>query len=313
MNERNNLHIEAVKGTSNEYIIKDSALINAGRFIIFDMNNENKRCSLRINFYKKDDQELMERSLKAIISTIFKKEQLHKINIYTGESNDIIPFINCGMELQGILEDNVFSKGKYENELIFGMDIEKYKALSIHSPSIINSSDIVLKILGPQNAEELLNYYIRNKNHLKEFEPRRDKDFYTLETQKRLLSDSYRHFLNGTGFDFGIFINDILIGKIKLSNIVYGVFKSGILGYSIDGKYQGRGYMKRAVQLICSYAFEELELHRVEASTLVDNIKSQRVLKSSGFEELGLNKNYLYINGRWQDHITFYRCQARDK
>ena len=30
-------------------------------------------------------------------------------------------------------------------------------------------------------------------------------------------------------------------------------------------------------------------------------------LLSCGFEEIGLNKQYLYINGKWSDHITFYK------
>ena len=75
----------------------------------------------------------------------------------------------------------------------------------------------------------------------------------------------------------------------------------------MDKDHQGNGYMKEAVNLVLEYIKNDLELHRVEASTLVDNVKSQSVLKSCGFEELGLNKKYLYINGDWRDHITFYK------
>ncbi|SQB90089.1 acetyltransferase [Clostridium paraputrificum] len=39
------------------------------------------------------------------------------------------------------------------------------------------------------------------------------------------MSDSYRQFLNGTAVDLGIFKDDYLIGKLKLSNIVYGILK----------------------------------------------------------------------------------------
>lgn len=307
MKERNNVHIEAVKGAANEYLIKDASGINAGRFVIFDINKENRRCSLRISFYKKDNLELLENCLNSIIATIFKDQSVHKINIYTGDNLKLEAFINCGMELQGILEDNIFLEAHYENELIFGIDAVKYKTLKINNTLSINDSTMILKILGPHNTEELLQYYIRNKNHLKNFEPFRDEKFYTLETQKNLLSESYRQFLMGNSYDFGIFIKDNLIGKVKLSNIVYGAFKSGVLGYSMDENCQGKGYMTEAVSLVCQYAFEELELHRIEASTLVDNIKSQKVLKRCGFQDLGINKNYLLINGKWQDHITFYK------
>ena len=48
------------------------------------------------------------------------------------------------------------------------------------------------------------------------------------------------------------------------------------------------------------------ELHRIEASALVDNEKSIGVLKSCGFKMLGINENYLLINGKWRDHVTYY-------
>lgn len=174
----------------------------------------------------------------------------------------------------------------------------------------IEGRDFNIKLLAPEHAQNLLDYYIRNKKHLEPFEPLRDNSFYTYEVQKNILSDSYRQFLNGTAVDLGIFKDDYLIGKLKLSNIVYGIFKSGILGYSIDKDEQGKGYMKEAVNLVVNYAFEDLDLHRVEASALVDNEPSKHVLIGCGFKELGINKKYLYINGGWKDHITYYKVRG---
>ena len=88
-----------------------------------------------------------------------------------------------------------------------------------------------------------------------------------------------------------------------------GVFKSAFVGYSIDENEQGKGYMKEALGLTIKYAFEDIGLHRVEASTLVENIKSQRVLKSCGFKDVGMNEKYLFVNGKWRDHITFYKTK----
>jgi ribosomal-protein-alanine N-acetyltransferase len=58
------------------------------------------------------------------------------------------------------------------------------------------------------------------------------------------------------------------------------------------------------------YAFDELELHRIEATTLIDNEKSQRVLRNCGFKELGISEKYLYINGEWRDHMIFYKNKS---
>ena len=165
---------------------------------------------------------------------------------------------------------------------------------------------ICLRNFTPGDADELLEYYIRNKEYLAPFEPTRDSSFYTIENQVSLLNESYKQLLNGTSIDMGIFKDDKLIGKLKLSNIVYGSLKSGILGYSIDKNEQGNGYMKESVNLFLKYAFEECDMHRVEASAMVDNIKSRNVLSGCGFNLVGINEKYLLINGRWMDHATYY-------
>ena len=104
----------------------------------------------------------------------------------------------------------------------------------------------------------------------------------------------------------GIFFEEKLIGKVKISNIVYGSFRSGIVGYSLDKDFCGKGYMKEALELVLKYAFEECDLHRIEASALVTNEKSRNVLRRCGFKLIGINEKYLLINGRWQDHASYY-------
>ena len=54
------------------------------------------------------------------------------------------------------------------------------------------------------------------------------------------------------------------------------IFKNGIIGYSIDKDQQGNGYMKEAVKMALEYAFKELRLHRIEASALVENMRSRQ-------------------------------------
>ena len=50
--------------------------------------------------------------------------------------------------------------------------------------------------------------------------------FYSVEVQNNILKDSYRQFIDGVAIDFGIFKDNKLIGKLKLSNIVHGIFKN---------------------------------------------------------------------------------------
>jgi ribosomal-protein-alanine N-acetyltransferase len=69
--------------------------------------------------------------------------------------------------------------------------------------------------------------------------------------------------------------------------------------------FAGKGYTTAAVRAVVRYAFEDLELHRVEAACQPDNIASQRVLLKAGFTEEGRARAYLKIAGQWRDHILF--------
>ena len=75
----------------------------------------------------------------------------------------------------------------------------------------------------------------------------------------------------------------------------------------MDGSRNGRGLATTAVCEVVRFAFDELDLHRIEAATLVDNVPSQRVLEKSGFEKIGLARRLLRIHDEWRDFFLFQR------
>ena len=95
-----------------------------------------------------------------------------------------------------------------------------------------------------------------------------------------------------------------------LSNIVRGPFQSANLGYWVAERVNGRGLATGAVADVAEVAFGELELHRLEAATLVDNLASQRVLEKDGFERIGIAHGYLRVAGDWRDHVLFQRLRG---
>ena len=306
MNNQKGVNIELIKGTLDDYIIKDKDKIVIGRFTITELDKENKKCNLKLRFYREDNYDLLKVTLEAILKAIFKDNNIFKVNITVSENINLKPFLDSGFVLEAIFTDNIFIKGSFYDELSFG---NRHDYLNSNRANIVElvGKNVVVRNFTPDDAQELLEYYIRNNEHLREFEPVRDNSFFTYEAQRELLLESYRQLMTGVGSDLGIYLDGKLIGKAKISNIVYGVFKNGILGYSIDKNYEGRGYMKESINLIINYAKDYLDLHRLEASVLTTNERSKGVLLSCGFEEIGLNKQYLYINGKWSDHITFYK------
>lgn len=307
-----NVTITNVSGSENEYLIKDKLGINLGRVFILELVKENKFCSLRIKFYKygEESYELLKEALKMFLKSLFNNMNIFKVNVYADENINLHAFTDIGFELEGIVSCSIFTNKEFRHEVLLGINETIFDMFDRDKKLKIKNNGIELNILTPMDAELLLNYYIRNREHLQSYEPSRDESFYTLEVQRRILMESYKQYLNGTCFNFGISKDNSFIGKIQISNIVMGVFKNCFVGYSMDRQEQGKGYMKQALNICIDYVFNELQLHRIEASTLDDNYRSQSVLLACGFKKIGFSEKYLYINGKWRDHVNF--CRIND-
>ncbi|MEG0614035.1 MAG: GNAT family N-acetyltransferase [Clostridium sp.] len=301
--------IDKVNDGVNKYIIRGLGGITVGRFNIIDLDKENKAVIIKLKFYKSGNEAnvILQDALKVILQKLIKDGGLYKVNIISDEKISLTPFTNLGFQLEGYISDSIIVKSKHEGSLLFGISEEEYYSNFYRKELKIEGNEIYIKILTSEDAEALSEYYIRNRKFLSKFEPHRDESFYSIDVQRQSIIENYKEFIKESGAHFGIYKDDQIIGRIRVYNIVQGVFRSGFIGYSIDENCQGKGYMKEAVNLMLGYAYEDLGLHRIEATTLVDNERSQGVLKSCGFSKLGVAEEYLYINGKWRDHTIFYK------
>ena len=88
------------------------------------------------------------------------------------------------------------------------------------------------------------------------------------------------------------------IGSISLFMIKPGV---GEFGYWLARDARGRGYTPRALRLFARWAFEELELPRLQLGTLPGNTSSERVAEKVGFAREGVLRSYLEQRGERRD------------
>lgn len=115
------------------------------------------------------------------------------------------------------------------------------------------SQGIYLSLLQLHDAEELLQLRLRNKVQHQPFEPLREDDYFTLESQKQLVGQRLEDARQDRAYMFGIFLLDgQLIGQVTISNVVRGVGQYADIGYFIDHEVQGKGYTSAAVGLILS-------------------------------------------------------------
>lgn len=164
-----------------------------------------------------------------------------------------------------------------------------------------------VRVLRLSDAEGMLAAYQRNRDHLAPWEPVRAEKFFTLDGQRASIESKVALFIAGSDVPWVLLDGDLVVGVMTLSSIVRGPFLSAHLGYWVDKDHNGRGIGSAAVAYAVDAARQELGLHRLQASTLPHNAASQKILKRSGFEEIGLAPEYLKIAGAWQDHILFQR------
>lgn len=66
-----------------------------------------------------------------------------------------------------------------------------------------------------------------------------------------------------------------------------------------------KGYGSDAMRVRTKFAFETLNLHRLESEARIDNIGSQRALEKAGYRREGIARKKLYWGGRWYDTVLY--------
>lgn len=153
-----------------------------------------------------------------------------------------------------------------------------------------------------QHAPDLLEFELYNRTWFEQhIEPRPD-DFYSLIGVQTHSAELLMDKTLGKGVP-ALLINQQgdIIGRVNLANIARG---KAFLGYRLAEKYVGRGIAKQAVGMMLELAKQQ-SIQKVVALTSVENIASQKVLKSHGFVEKRKLRNFTCVQGVNKDCLEF--------
>ena len=113
-----------------------------------------------------------------------------------------------------------------------------------------------------------------------------------------------------SGTDFATLIVDTgdgaLLGAVGLHGID-PVSGRCAAGYWVAPWARGRGAAARGLDLICGYAFAELEVSRIELWIEPGNLPSLRVAERAGFSREGLLRSFAVIAGERRDMLMYSR------
>jgi [ribosomal protein S5]-alanine N-acetyltransferase len=188
----------------------------------------------------------------------------------------------------------------------------------------INFSEPIASISGERvtlRTPQMIDYAewaaVREKSRefLTPWEPTWPVDDLTRGAFRRRIRRYAEDLRSDQGYAFVILRNPdgVLVGGLTLANIRRGVAQAASLGYWMGLPFIRHGYMTAAVGAIIPFAFTTLRLHRLEAACIPTNTASIRLLEKTGFVREGYAREYLCINGIWQDHLLYARLQEAAK
>lgn len=159
----------------------------------------------------------------------------------------------------------------------------------------------------PADAPRMLRYYEENREHLAPWEPLRPEDFYTEEFWVSAISRMKQELVNDRSLTVMLLDKfdpqSPVLGQCSLRNIVRGAFQACHLGYSLHHEAVGKGMMFEALTTLIVYALNDMGLHRIMANYIPTNERSARLLQRLGFVVEGYARDYLFLAGKWQDHV----------
>ncbi|WP_020186580.1 GNAT family protein [Methylopila sp. 73B] len=145
-----------------------------------------------------------------------------------------------------------------------------------------------------------------SRSFLRPWEPIWPADDLTRLAYRRRLKRYVREIEQDQAYPFFVFdAEGRLVGGVTLSQVRRGVAQTCSVGYWMGERHAGRGLMTKAVRALAPFVFTQLKLRRIEAACLPFNAASIRLLEKTGFQKEGYAREYLCIDGVWQDHLLY--------
>ena len=166
---------------------------------------------------------------------------------------------------------------------------------------------LTFKVLNERAAGDVLDFYLENPD-FEQFEPERMPNFYTNEHMASTLRYEYEVIQKAMGLRLWVFETRSpfkIIGTVSFQNVLKTPYRSCQLGYKIHRAYRNRGFGTEAVTYACKRAFSFLDIHRIEAFTMPDNLHSINLLERVGFTPEGRARDKALIQGEWRDHLIY--------
>ncbi|MEU0102644.1 GNAT family protein [Streptomyces sp. NPDC006267] len=173
------------------------------------------------------------------------------------------------------------------------------------------SSTTTIRLIEPADAAPIAAHRVRDADAFRPWEPAQPADYFTPEGQVVRIEGLLVGHRAGTVWPGVVLAGDQVIGQVTVQGVLpQPHLRRGSVGYWIASVAQNQGHATTAVGLALRVMTDELGLHRAEASTNLENLPSQRVLRRNGFTPYGVAHSAILLDGSWRDGLLWERILA---
>ena len=168
----------------------------------------------------------------------------------------------------------------------------------------LTTARLVLEPMAPPHAQQLVQFFVRNEEHLRPWDPPRPRGITDVEFWDGEARRAVEDHAEGAVARWVLLLRGDpgrIVGRVNFTQVVRGPFQSCMLGYAVDAQCQGQGLMHEALHTLVTHAFNVLDLNRLEADIDPRNVASARSLVRLGFVREGHLRERWIVDGEVSD------------
>lgn len=171
---------------------------------------------------------------------------------------------------------------------------------------VLTTPRLTVRLADAADGEAVARYFSDNRAHLASSRPRMEAEFFTAEFWRAQAGASRAEFRGDRSVRLFAWDNaepGRVVANANFTQFVRGAAHYCVLGYGVASDREGQGVMKETLEAAIGYVFREMNMHRIMANFVPWNRRSGGLLRRLGFVVEGYARDYLFLDGEWQDHV----------
>ena len=186
--------------------------------------------------------------------------------------------------------------------------------MDVHPDRVtMRTGRLVVRTPRPGDGDAYATYFSENLDFLQPVSPTFEPSMFDAMAWEMAIPSLQAKLAAREEARFMLWYYDRLLGVANLTRFQGSPAFTCNLGYSLVKSAQGHGLMSEALVAVIRFAFEEWNVHRIQAAYMNRNERSGNVLRRLGFHVEGSARDYLLINGKWEDHILTAKLNTQWK